>query len=440
MEQYKGIKIDKQIIIVEKHLGQRDEYNNESIPQGYIVNIDNKKMLDTALSWAKTYEYPRDETTGKYLVDEEGHTVTIIHEGIVHTYENGLFEFTVHDSADRSSQGGKLSFWTAVIKAPDNKEFRIGINADILLDLIKNNDFLNGVCQNKVWLGRIKGSQVGAFTANMPDFKQAIVDEQIRNTKPTVKYEIGDILKTKTETLIYMGEQAEYFSLQRLWGHNTVSGTNNYFEQDFTLVVDDAPVKHYYYWEVTPEDLTEENINTGHIFSCSRWLHIRRESKKLPRIVDGHVNLENRTFWDYEVDYRKRNVDYAVDDYNKYKTEYNERDKQNAIQRAKTLLAVAERNRELAKLKKSPSPAEVESHLIDTFESFVNEETFAQEYTNCGLSQKVVSIMKQSEFLAQAKETQKLLNRLPRYGYYWTCPVYRFTDRTWILDLEDNTR
>ena len=115
-------------------------------------------MLNTALEWAHNIEYVYDENDN--VIYENSKPKVIEYPGIVHKYKNGTFEFIIYDSADGSSQGGKLSFWTAIIKTPDKKEFRIGINADILLDLLKYNTFVNGICSNKVWLGRIKGNRV----------------------------------------------------------------------------------------------------------------------------------------------------------------------------------------------------------------------------------------------------------------------------------------
>ena len=49
---YKGIKIKKKIIIVEKTFESRfnNEKNINKINQGYIVDCDNKKALENALA------------------------------------------------------------------------------------------------------------------------------------------------------------------------------------------------------------------------------------------------------------------------------------------------------------------------------------------------------------------------------------------------------
>ena len=69
----------------------------------------------------------------------------------------------------------------------------------------------------KVWLGRIKGSQVGVFTEDMEDFKQAKIDEEQRVTLATStnKYVPGDIVRTLTTKELYMGTAYQYYSFER---------------------------------------------------------------------------------------------------------------------------------------------------------------------------------------------------------------------------------
>jgi hypothetical protein len=122
---YKGIKIETSILIVEKYCCGNDtppeyHWNEEIIPQGYVVLDNNPKMLASAMSWARTYKFSKNEN-GEFIKDEHNRWATEDVEGTVHTYENGKFKLEVYDSADRSSQGGKLSFWTVIVTAPDGK-------------------------------------------------------------------------------------------------------------------------------------------------------------------------------------------------------------------------------------------------------------------------------------------------------------------------------
>ena len=178
---YQGIKIPKNIILVVK----KDK-------RAYVVDEGNTKMLESARVWARDYNY---YTKKEYPFEEL-------------TYENGTFRLELQDSAYGSSVGGKLSFWNCKLVASDGREFIIGINSELLLDILKSETFKKGVCQSVVYLGRVKGNQVGVFTKSMKSFQQAIEDEKSRNdikTKTTVKYEVGDEVKTLTKTQVYLG-------------------------------------------------------------------------------------------------------------------------------------------------------------------------------------------------------------------------------------------
>ena len=181
MSDYQGIKIYKRLIIVKNKKGQ-----------GYIVEEGNKGSLETAERWASWGEYV----------------------GTSFTYDNGNFDFELLDAAGGSNQGGKLSFWNCKITAPDNEEFIVGINSEILLELLKYNKFENGKLLNKkIYFGRIRGNAVGAFTDNMPLFEQAKKDEEARtkNSKKTVKYDPGTVVSSLSEgKRIYYGVAYQY--------------------------------------------------------------------------------------------------------------------------------------------------------------------------------------------------------------------------------------
>ena len=220
MSDYKGIKIPTDIILVEK------QSEGDSIPQAYVVDKDNKKMLESAMYWARTNHRRKDES-GEYIriprknseyFDYEWYEV----EGIQHEYKNGNFQISLLDAAEGSCQGGKLSFWNCKISAPDSKEFSIGINSELLIDVLKNNTWVNGKCQNNVWLGRVKGSQVGVFTENLENFAQALEDEKQRSIKKSASYKPGDIVRTLTGgSDVYAGELYQLFDIsfpRSYWG------------------------------------------------------------------------------------------------------------------------------------------------------------------------------------------------------------------------------
>lgn len=165
MIDYKGIKIFDKIIIVERTAITGGGYNwkGRTVNQGYVVDYNNDKMLESALNWARWtwrdsalgnawreaaeklgYDNPEVKALNQKY-DESAKRM----EGIVHEYENGTFTIALAEAAEMSSQGGKVSFWNCVITAPDGNSFLVGINSELLLNLLLSNTLINGVCQKK---------------------------------------------------------------------------------------------------------------------------------------------------------------------------------------------------------------------------------------------------------------------------------------------------
>jgi len=304
LEKYQGIKINEEIILVEKLPSDSPYGNEDSISQAYVVQTDSPKMLETAKTWAAIYKYVKD-ADGNYIRTETGGYQHERVEGIVHRYKNGSFDFYIHDSANGSSQGGKLSFWTAKIVAPDGKEFLIGINSDLLLDMFKYNTFINGKCQSKVWLGRQGGQRVGAFTESMPAFSQSHKDAEFRKLRTTVKYSIGDIVKTKTNTFVYLGEQTEYFSKQNLYEPSENSRIPDLDVVGYTLMVDNKPFKYHAYLILDSINIdaikNAEDLKRSYKDSLSNayYSSIIKEPKKLNRILAGHIDdIDESFYWE----------------------------------------------------------------------------------------------------------------------------------------------
>ena len=182
---YRGIKIPNKVKIVENNCGQ-----------GYLVTADTQ--LDGAINWAESYSYSANKYKAK-----------------VYEYDNGKFTISLYDSADRSSQGGKLSFWNCTIHSPDGKDFIIGINADILFNLMMNSTIVNGDIQGNVWLGKEKNN-TGVYTEDMEDFKQARKEDIIRETKKTNKYPSMSIVSTLKDKELYLGEFPYLFDVENL--------------------------------------------------------------------------------------------------------------------------------------------------------------------------------------------------------------------------------
>ena len=227
---YKGIKIYDKVIIVERTSNTEGGYNwkGRTVNQGYVVDVNNKKMLENALNWASWTKYDESIFGGKgYWNKDVTDEMRKAYEdskqiinGIVHEYENGNFSITLDEAAGCSNQGGKLSFWNCIITAPDGHNFLVGINSELLLHLMMTTTLIKGACQEQVWLGRVKGTQVGVFTPDMEDFVQAKKDEETRARKKTVNYEPGDIVETVTTKELYLGEVYSYAEeVERSWYH-----------------------------------------------------------------------------------------------------------------------------------------------------------------------------------------------------------------------------
>lgn len=278
---YKGIKIYNKILIVEKTEITEDGYNwrGRTVNQGYIVDKQNKKMLDNALRWAKWTKYDASILGGKYYWHKEvtddmraayqASKKTM--EGIVHEYDNGSFTISLSEAALTSSQGGKVSFWNCIITAPDGKSFLVGINSELLLHLLVSNTFINGTCQGKVWLGRV-GTQTGAFTEAMEDFKQAKLDEEKRNAvkKASTKYVPGDIVATLKQKQLYVGSVYKYYSVTQSCGHY------------YVIIYDKPKLVHIFRDFYKPWNSDVEELQDYYI----------EKSNKPKKIIDSHIDLD----------------------------------------------------------------------------------------------------------------------------------------------------
>lgn len=208
---YKGWRVPEEIIIVAKECRVWDTksctYLTDGKYQGYVVDANNKDMLASAHSWAKWTEYvqPYDKETRTYKE-------VIEHVGVEHRFKNEGFTLELLESADGSSQGGKLSFWNCKI-SKDGKEFIIGIASDFLLEILLCNDFIKGKCKTTLSFARCKGG-VGMTTKDMPIYQQFLADEEKRNKVQkckTKKREMGHLYSTLTGGNVYFGKYYQWY-------------------------------------------------------------------------------------------------------------------------------------------------------------------------------------------------------------------------------------
>lgn len=170
--------------------------------KGYIVDSDNKKSLESALLWARGSNFMTEE-------EMKARQIQILN------YINDGFTLKLKEAAKTSSQSGKLSFWMCDITTPDGITFSVGVNSQLLCDLLLSTCFINGKCQEELKFGT-KNSQGGFFCESMPAYKEYIQAEELRakmNNASTTKYDPGDIVRTLSESKVYVGEMYKYFDI-----------------------------------------------------------------------------------------------------------------------------------------------------------------------------------------------------------------------------------
>lgn len=200
-KEYTGWKLFDNIIIV-KSAHKSYKYGCQ---QGYIVEPGNKKQLESAKHWGGRSVYNTDDE-GNYIKDEAGNYVVTYEEAEVIETHNSGFKLTLLDCAGGSSQGGKLSFWNCLIEK-DGDKYVVGINSELLLELMLQSTFTNGVCDKELCFAR-KNGNVGVLHTEMTQYQDAIKDMQIKkkvNTKKTSKWQIGSNYVTLNNNDVYFG-------------------------------------------------------------------------------------------------------------------------------------------------------------------------------------------------------------------------------------------
>lgn len=174
-----------------------DKSSHGRIFDGYIVEHGDGYSLKKAKDWARERKY-----------DREKRTYTTIYEPEVHTFDNEGFTAKIIESAGGSSQGGRLSFWACEIEK-DGVKFTIGVNDEILADLVKNSDLSKGVVRQKVMFAR-KSGQPGLIHEGMESYQDALADmkhkAEMKSAKKTSKWELGGVYQSITQTDVCIGD------------------------------------------------------------------------------------------------------------------------------------------------------------------------------------------------------------------------------------------
>lgn len=277
MVEIKSIFIPDKIIIVEN-----------AQHQGYVVLPDKPSMLENAMRWAESYNYDYSISDWRER-EREARKIS----GIQHTYKNGTFKFKLCESASNSWNGGKLSFWNCTIIAPDGKEFLIGINQELLCNLLQSCTLVNGEVQGLVWLGKQR-TNTGVYTETMPDFIQAKTEVSIKEIfkSKTSKYVVGDIVGSPTKQYLYAGVVYEHYQV--------------YTYYDYTI--------HGYVGELTKLD----EPNKKHMFipmendtpDFNGVFNEELRNKKTPYTVLRHTDYQAEELFEKVLNSRRKDVLY----------------------------------------------------------------------------------------------------------------------------------
>lgn len=193
LENYKGYKIPSKIKIV------RSNWKYENMDQGFIVDPDTKGQLETALNWAAGYNDEKREEVKKNIIETD----------------NEGFEVEFLKPAGGSSQGGKLSFWDCKI-TKDDISYIVGINQDLLLELIKSATIIKGKVQEKCLFVKQRGN-TGIIIKDSEIYRACMKEietkNKLQNLKKTTNWEKGYYYNTPTGLSdIYIGDAYLWFT------------------------------------------------------------------------------------------------------------------------------------------------------------------------------------------------------------------------------------
>jgi hypothetical protein len=267
----------------------RDEEHRKSTDalQAYLVDPSNKSQLKSALGWATYTEY------GNHIKTESGKWEfewTKTHEPVEYTFGNQHFRLELLDCAGGSSQGGKLSFWNCIV-SKDDKRFKIGINSEMLLELLKNATFIKGVCQDDLLFVTFDG-KVGMCAEGSEVHKSAIKDMELKaesKKKAVSKFSFGDIITTPTLKEVYLGTITQYYTFDPGAKSGYCYSYLNY--RDCTITKLAKPITYHVFDSVYGNKTkVSEFLND---YGTSSWYSYPDFKKTCPkRAIDGKLEID----------------------------------------------------------------------------------------------------------------------------------------------------
>ena len=285
---YQGYKLIDEIMLVCRDFAKQEDClcGSTDVYQAYLVDPSNKKQLEAARNWAKWTERKWSRETQSYEYNLE-------HEPVEFTFENKDFTLELKDCAGGSSQGGKLSFWNCIV-TKDNKQFMIGINSDMLLDLLKNATFEKGVCKEPLVFITQKG-KVGMTIVGSDAYNQCLKDKELKDTvksKSTTKYSFGDLINTATLSEIYLGQLTKYYDFD-LGDHGGWGYGSRHFEPGrCTLTKLKEPITYQLSEGISKYHKFEKLSDVVKYYNESRYAAPSMVEKRPKRIVTGKLELD----------------------------------------------------------------------------------------------------------------------------------------------------
>lgn len=265
-----------------------EEYHKSSEAlQAYLVDPSNKNQLKAAQRWATYTEY------GDYVKTDSGkweYTWKKEHEPLEYTFGNQHFKLELLDCAGGSSQGGKLSFWNCVVSKED-KRFKIGINSEMLLELLKNATFIKGVCQDDLLFVTDNG-RVGMCAEGSEVHRSALRDMETKaaaKKNAVSKFSFGDIITTPTLREVYLGTITKYYSFDP--GSNSQYNYQYLHYRDCTITKLAKPITYHVFDSICGEKVKVSDFLND--YGTSRWYSYPDYKKTCPkRTIEGRLELD----------------------------------------------------------------------------------------------------------------------------------------------------
>ena len=285
---YQGYKLLDKIMLVCRDKSEREEsYRSRAEYQAYLVDPSNKKQLESARSWAKWTEYGpsyKDED-GKWTRDYE-----IEHKPVEFEFDNKDFTLELRDCAGGSSQGGKLSFWNCIVNR-DDTTFMIGINSDMLLELLKNATFVNGKCQSPLIFITQKG-KVGMTVEGSETWKQCMKDKELKDNMKktqTSKFSFGDKVSTATIEEYYLGTVTKYYDFDVGRNAELYYRSRGIDFSDCTITKLKKPITYYLFEDSYNKTSLKDVLNSKEN-SVYSYLSSKKTCPK--RSITGQINMD----------------------------------------------------------------------------------------------------------------------------------------------------